>query len=66
MPLFNGVRDIFYELKKRYSIGILTDLTSHIQLRKLTYFGLEDIFDAVVTSEEVGADKPNDKVFKLA
>ncbi len=66
-PLFNGVRDIFFELKKRaIPIGIVTDLTSHIQLRKLTYFGLEDIFDAVVTSEEVGADKPNEKVFKLA
>ena len=66
-PLFNGVRDIFFELKKwDIPIGIVTDLTSHIQLRKLTYFGLEDIFDAVVTSEEVGADKPNEKVFKLA
>lgn len=66
-PLFSGVREIFSELKKEnIPIGIVTDLTSHIQLRKLTYFGLEDVFDAVVTSEEVGADKPNIKVFKLA
>ena len=66
-PLFNGVREIFHTLKnKNVPIGIVTDLTSHIQLRKLTYFGLEDVFDAVVTSEEVGADKPDIKVFKLA
>ena len=66
-PLFNGVREIFIALKKEnIPIGIVTDLTSHIQLRKLTYFGLEDVFDAVVTSEEVGADKPDIKVFKLA
>ena len=34
-------------------------------MRKLTYFGLEDIFDAVVTSEEVGADKPDPRAFNL-
>lgn len=66
-PLFNGVREIFDTLKKeKIPIAIVTDLTSHIQLRKLTYFGLEDVFDAVVTSEEVGADKPDIRVFKLA
>tara|TARA_B100000886_G_scaffold339897_1_gene306867 strand:- start:4915 stop:5658 length:744 start_codon:yes stop_codon:yes gene_type:complete len=65
-PLFPGVKDLFYVLKKEdIPIGIVTDLTSHIQLRKLTYFGLEDVFDAVVTSEEVGADKPDKKIFFL-
>ena len=65
--LFSGVKEIFYKLKKEnIPIGIVTDLTSHIQLRKLTYFGLEDVFDAVVTSEEVGEDKPSRKIFKLA
>jgi len=40
----------------------VTDLTSHIQLGKLTCFGLEDTFDAVVTSEEVGKDKPDKNI----
>jgi len=66
-PLFDGVKDIFFSLKKEnIPIGIVTDLTSHIQLRKLTFFGLEDVFDAVVTSEEVGADKPDPRIFNLA
>jgi len=66
-PLFDGVKELFFMLKKeKIPIAIVTDLTSHIQLRKLTYFGLEDVFDAVVTSEEVGADKPDPKVFLLA
>ena len=34
-------------------------------MRKLTYFNLEETFDAVVTSEEVGADKPDPRNFNL-
>ena len=65
-PLFSGVKEILYTLQdNNIPIGVVTDLTSHIQLRKLTYFGLEDIFDAVVTSEEVGADKPDPRNFEL-
>ena len=63
-PLFPGVKDTLRFLKtEKIPIAVVTDLTSHIQLRKLTYFGLEDIFDAVVTSEEVGMDKPDKKNF---
>ena len=65
-PLFPGLRETLSFFKERnIPIAVVTDLTSHIQLRKLTYFGLEDTFDAVVTSEEVGIDKPNKKNFLL-
>ena len=65
-PLFPDVRETLYLLKnKNIPIGVVTDLTSHIQLRKLTYFGLEDTFDAVVTSEEIGKDKPDKRNFLL-
>tara|TARA_Y100001968_G_scaffold192537_1_gene176429 strand:- start:199 stop:942 length:744 start_codon:yes stop_codon:yes gene_type:complete len=66
-PLFPGVKELFTDLRNRnIPLGIVTDLTSNVQLRKLTYFGLEDIFDVVVTSEETGADKPDKKIFELA
>ena len=62
--LFSGVSESLLLLrKKNIPIGIVTDLTAHIQLRKLTYFGLEDTFDAVVTSEEIGHDKPDERNF---
>ena len=65
-PLFSGVENLLsYLRKEKIPIGIVTDLTSQIQLRKLTYFGLEDTFDAVVTSEEIGADKPDKRNFEL-
>ena len=66
-PLFDGVIELLDDLRfNSIPIGIVTDLTAHIQLRKLTYFHLEDTFDAVVCSEEVGADKPDSKNFQLA
>ena len=62
--LFSGVTESLLFLKKKnIPIGVVTDLTAHIQLRKLTYFGLEDTFDAIVTSEEIGQDKPDKRNF---
>ena len=34
-------------------------------MRKMTYFHFEETFDAFVTSEEVGADKPDKRNFEL-
>ena len=66
-PLFPGVVDLLDFLREsNIATAIVTDLTSHIQLRKLTYFNLEEAFDAVVTSEEVGADQPDPRNFTLA
>lgn len=45
-------------------IGILTDLTVHIQHRKLRALGISDYVDAIVTSEEVGAEKPDSIMFE--
>jgi len=65
--LFPGVREFLQQLK---SIGIqtanITDLTAQIQFRKMIYFGLDEYFDYVVTSEEAGCDKPNIKPFEMA
>ena len=36
---------------------LVTDLTSHIQLRKLAWLGLDKTFEVIVTSEEAGGDK---------
>ena len=44
----------------------ITDLTAQIQFRKLIYFGLDELFDYVVTSEEAGMDKPHKSAFELA
>jgi len=65
-PLFPGVMNLLDDLRyNNIPIAVVTDLTSHVQLRKLTYFNLQETFDSVVTSEEVGADKPDPRNFHL-
>ena len=65
--LFPGVLDFIQVLKSKGIITAnITDLTAQIQFRKLVYFGLDEYFDYVVTSEEAGKDKPNREPFQLA
>ena len=65
--LFPGVLDFIQILKSKGVITAnITDLTAQIQFRKLVYFGLDEFFDYVVTSEEAGADKPDKRPFEVA
>lgn len=65
--LFPDVLEFIQILKSKGVITAnITDLTAQIQFRKLVYFGLDEFFDYVVTSEEAGADKPNPKPFEVA
>ncbi len=65
--LFPGVLDFIQLLKSKDIITAnITDLTAQIQFRKLVYFGLDEFFDYVVTSEEAGIDKPDKKPFEVA
>lgn len=65
--LFPGVLDFIHLLKSKGVVTAnITDLTAQIQFRKLVYFGLDEFFDYVVTSEEAGADKPDRRPFEVA
>lgn len=65
--LFPNVLDFIQLLKSKGIITAnITDLTAQIQFRKLVYFGLDELFDYVVTSEEAGADKPDKRPFEVA
>ena len=45
---------------------ILTDQTAQIQMRKMILLGIDRAVDWIVTSEEVGQDKPSSLGFELA
>lgn len=65
--LFPEAREFILDLRSAaIRSAVITDLTAQIQFRKLIYFGLDDLFDYVVTSEEAGADKPAAVAFQLA
>lgn len=65
--LFENVENLFDDFRLlEIPIAIATDLTTQIQFRKIIHFGLDRYVDFVVTSEEVGHDKPHNSLFVLA
>lgn len=67
MKLYKDVLPLFKELKRRnITIGIVSDLTADIQLRKLHKLGISEHVDILVTSEEAGREKPHPSVFLFA
>jgi len=54
------------ELKKTYKTGILSNVNSGVLVRKLSAQDLEECFDDIVTSAEVGLIKPQPEIYKLA
>ncbi len=65
--LFNGVRELIDDFRLLdVPTALVTDLTAQIQFRKLVYWGLDNDFDCVVTSEEAGFDKPHEAPFRIA
>ena len=64
MELYPGSLDFIKEAKEKgCRIGICTDMTAHIQYRKLAKMGLAPYIDAIVTSEEMGVEKPHAAMF---
>ncbi|MCI8504746.1 MAG: HAD family hydrolase [Lachnospiraceae bacterium] len=51
--------------KSQVRIGIGTDQNAHAQYRKLERLGILTYFSRIVTSEEAGAEKPDEKFFRL-
>jgi putative hydrolase of the HAD superfamily len=60
--------DEIYVLLEKYKnrICLVTDLTAHIQYRKIKKLGLEKYCEKLVTSEETGREKPHPYMFMLA
>ena len=59
MRPYDGAADFLRGLKaKGLKISTCTDMTAHIQYRKLAVLGLDKFFDFMVTSEETGYEKP--------
>lgn len=61
-----GVLRCLQELKQAgYILGVGTDMTIDYQLKKLVALEILPLFNFVVSSEEVNAEKPSAKLFSL-
>ena len=66
MTLFDGVREFIDCLHEhKIKVMICTDLTAHIQHRKIEALGLAKDICCLVTSEEAGKEKPSPEIFGL-
>ena len=61
-----GAPELLHRLQGRAKIGVVTNNTVTEQEEKLEFLGLEPVVDYLVTSEEVGAAKPNPAIFRAA
>ncbi len=52
--------------RKGIRMGIITDLTTQIQLQKMKKLKIENYFEHLITSEEVGVEKPHPVIFNYA
>lgn len=58
--LFDGVLDVLKQFKyNQLTTCIVTDFTADVQIKKIRKLGITKYIDFMVTSEEVGADKPH-------
>jgi len=62
--LFDGaIRVLDYLSHKEYELHIITNGFNEVQFIKLTESGLLPYFKTITTSEQVGHNKPHDKIF---
>ena len=61
-----GAIELLTALKKEYSLGIISNNLLDEQLGKLRRLGISDYFDFFAVSEEVGAAKPDRRIFEVA
>ena len=63
---FPGVVPMLIALKRHYRLGVISNGLAVKQWEKLINLGIHHFFDVVVTSEEVGCEKPEARIFNLA
>ncbi|MBP6925491.1 MAG: HAD-IA family hydrolase [Candidatus Pacebacteria bacterium] len=62
--MFDGMRELLYELKKKYKLGFISN-TTVFESAVLDKWGMRDVFDVASFSWEVGIKKPNKEIFDI-
>jgi putative hydrolase of the HAD superfamily len=57
---------LIYLKSQGYHLGVISNGITIKQWEKLIRLGLHHFFDEIITSEEAGAEKPDEKIFKQA
>lgn len=60
---YPGVHSMLARLRQQFFIGILTDGRLDVQQRKIQALGLEENVDAILYSDSLGREKPDEALF---
>ena len=63
--LYDGAREVLEELSENASLAMVTNGLGEVQRVRIERLGLDDFFDAIVISAEVGAAKPGKEIFEI-
>lgn len=64
MALYDDVEPVLRALQAEgVDVGVVTNLTTRIQLEKIHHLGIEPYVDLLLTSEETGREKPSSVMF---
>ncbi len=58
-----GTKEVIEYLAPNYELGILSNSTEDIQMKKVRALNLTDYFDTLIFSEEVDSRKPDEGIF---
>ena len=64
--LYDGAREMLEQLSGQATLALITNGLSEVQRARIERLGINEFFDAVVISAEVGAAKPGTKIFDIA
>jgi len=66
VSLFPNAFEILEYLKPKYKLHLITNGFNEVQIQKLAVSGLGNYFIEVITSEEAGFKKPDERIFHYA
>ncbi|MBC8161918.1 MAG: HAD family hydrolase [Roseiflexaceae bacterium] len=66
LELADDARDVLGQLRHSFKLGLVTNGPSRTQRPKIERFGLVELMDVIVVSEEAGVAKPDPAIFYFA
>lgn len=64
--MYDGIDELLSQLKKQYKISLITNGLKEVQRRRLQHLKLENHFDSIIVSDEIGVAKPDVRFFEYA
>lgn len=61
--LYDGARDVLQQLSDKASLAMVTNGLGEVQRSRIARLGLDQYFDAIAISAEIGAAKPDAGIF---